>query len=104
MSKWSKQIEEDLTLLLKDWLKQNGHSQAELGQSLNANSTRMPAIIEELKKEFSRGGIPRVANRLCDIELLWSKDHAIKKTMGKSSDPLGQLDLLLEEINEDCEK
>ena len=103
MAKWSQQIEEELILLLKDWLKQKGRAQADLAQSLRVNSTRMPSIIEELKKDFLHGGIPKIANRLCEIEFLWSKDTNLIKPKETASNPLEQLDLLLEEINEDCE-
>tara|TARA_B100001250_G_C19120841_1_gene495191 strand:- start:11 stop:358 length:348 start_codon:yes stop_codon:yes gene_type:complete len=103
MIQWNKQLEDELIILLKDWLKQKGRTQAELGQTLKASSTRMPAIIEELKKDFSQGGIPGVANHLCEIELLWSKKEDIMTSVEIKSDPLGQLDLLLEEIKEDCE-
>ena len=72
--RWSKDIEEDLVLLIKDWLRQTGRTQSELCQSLHLPSARMPTLIESLKKDFSSGGIPKIANRLCEIEALWTND------------------------------
>ncbi|MED5468733.1 MAG: hypothetical protein VX542_00495, partial [Cyanobacteriota bacterium] len=67
MAGWSGQVEDELTLLLKDWLKQQGRTQADLRRSLQAVSTRMPALLEVLEREYHLGGIPRVAARLCEI-------------------------------------
>ena len=53
--KWSNQVEEELILLVKDWLKAQQRTQAELRKVLNADSTRMPSIIEALKKEYIKG-------------------------------------------------
>jgi len=101
--RWSKDIEEDLILLIKDWLRQTGRTQSELCQSLNLPSARMPTLIESLKKDFNSGGIPKIANRLCEVEELWT-NGAIGKTK-KSFDlnSSGQLDLL-DEICEDLSK
>ena len=101
--RWSKDIEEDLVLLIKDWLKQTGRSQSELCQSLNLPSTRMPTLIEYLKKDFSTGGIPRIASRLCEVEDLWKKHPGgeIKKSLESNTN--AQLDLL-DEICEDLSK
>ena len=71
--RWSKTIEEDLILLIKDWLRQTGKTQSELCQSLNLPSARMPTLIDFLKKDFVSGGIPKIASRLCEIEALWTK-------------------------------
>ncbi len=101
MTKWSNETEEQLILLIKDWLKQIGKNQSDLCQCLNLPSTRMPVLIEALKKEFISGGIPKVANRLCEIELLWSKDGGSVSTKIDNSDPFGQLDLLYDEICQD---
>ena len=101
MTKWSKETEEQLMLFIKDWLKQIGKSQSDLCQYLKLPSTRMPVLIEALKKEFISGGIPKVAKRLCEIELLWSKDRESVSTNIDNSDPFGQLDLLYDEICED---
>ena len=100
---WSKGIEEDLIFLIKDWLKQTGRTQSELCQSLNLPSSRMPTLIDSLKKDFSSGGIPKVANRLCEVEELWKNEEGgkIKKSLELNSS--GQLDLL-DEICEDLSK
>ena len=39
MSGWTPEFEADLTLLLKDWLKQQGRTQADLRRNLRAVST-----------------------------------------------------------------
>ena len=101
---WSQEIEEDLILLIKDWLRQTGRTQSELCQSLNLPSARMPTLIDFLKKDFISGGIPKIASRLCEIEALWTKDQ--EKTSKKMTIELktsGQLDLL-DEICEDLSK
>ena len=100
---WSKDIEEDLILLIKDWLKQTGRTQSELCQTLNLPSARMPTLIESLKKDFNSGGIPKIANRLCEVEELWTNGAGgkIKKSFELNSS--GQLDLL-DEICEDLSK
>ncbi len=100
---WAKDIEEDLVLLIKDWLRQTGRTQSELCQSLNLPSSRMPTLIDFLKKDFSSGGIPKVANRLCEVEELWKNEEGrkIKKSLELNSS--GQLDLL-DEICEDLSK
>ena len=100
---WAKDIEEDLVLLIKDWLRQTGRTQSELCQSLNLPSSRMPTLIDSLKKDFSAGGIPKVVNRLCEVEELWKNEEGgkIKKSLEFNSS--GQLDLL-DEICEDLSK
>ena len=100
---WAKDIEEDLVLLIKDWLRQTGRTQSELCQSLNLSSSSMPTLIDSLKKDFSSGGIPKVANRLCEVEELWKNEEGgkIKKSLEFNSS--GQLDLL-DEICEDLSK
>ncbi len=99
--RWSKDIEEDLILLIKDWLRQKGRTQSELCQSLNVPSARMQSLIEALKKDFSSGGIPKIANRLCEVEELWATKGEVKKSLELNSS--GQLDLL-DEICEDLSK
>ena len=101
--RWSKEIEEDLILLIKDWLKQPGRPQSELCQTLNLPSARMPTLIESLKKDFNSGGIPKIANRLCEVEELWTNngERDTKKSFELNSS--GQLDLL-DEICEDLSK
>ncbi len=102
MAKWSEEIEEEITLLIKDWLKQHNKTQKDLKNGLHANSERMPALLEILKKEFSQGGLHKLAAKLCEIENQWSTNHETSSNMNIDSDPFGQLDLLLEEIEEDC--
>tara|TARA_Y100001968_G_scaffold192346_1_gene176242 strand:+ start:611 stop:952 length:342 start_codon:yes stop_codon:yes gene_type:complete len=104
--RWSKNIEEELILLIKDWLRQIGRTQSELCQSLNLSSARMPTLIEFLKNNFISGGIPKIANRLCEIEDLWTNDEGAKSKNENNSLKLSstaQLDLL-DEICEDLSK
>ncbi len=100
---WSKDIEEELILLIKDWLKQTGRTQSELCQTLNLPSARMPTLIESLKKDFNAGGIPKIANRLCEVEELWINNGEEKKKNSFELNSSGQLDLL-DEICEDLSK
>ena len=101
--RWSKDIEEDLILLIKDWLKQIGRTQSELCQTLNLPSARMPTLIEFLKKDFNSGGIPKIANRLCEVEELWGNGGEGKTKKSFELNSSGQLDLL-DEICEDISK
>ena len=101
--RWSQEIEEDLILLIKDWLRQTGRTQSELCQSLNLSSARMPSLIESLKKDFKSGGIPKIANRLCEVEELWTKSEVGKTKKNFDLNSSGQLDLL-DEICEDLSK
>ena len=64
MTRWSRDLEDDLAALLKDWLKQQGRTQSDLRRSLRATSTRMPALMEVLQREHALGGMPRLAARL----------------------------------------
>ena len=98
--RWSKDIEEDLILLIKDWLKQTGRTQSELCQTLNLPSARMPTLIESLKKDFNSGGIPKIANRLCEVNELWTNSEGGKTKKSFELNSSGQLDLL-DEICED---
>ncbi len=100
---WSKEIEEDLILLIKDWLRQTGRTQSELCHSLNLPSARMPTLIESLKKDFRSGGIPKIANRLCEVEESWGNDFGDKTKKNSQLNSSGQLDLL-DEICEDLSK
>ncbi len=100
---WSKDIEEDLILLIKDWLKQTGRTQSELCQTLNLPSSRMPTLIESLKKDFNSGGIPKITNRLCEVEELWTNGEGGKTKKSFELNSSGQLDLL-DEICEDLSK
>ena len=75
MRKWNKQFEEEVTLLIKDWLRQTGRTQSELCKRLNLPSARIQTLIDFLKNDFISGGIPKIANRLCEIEALWTNDE-----------------------------
>ena len=101
--RWSKDLEEDIVLLIKDWLRQTGKTQSELCKSLNLPSARMPTLIEYLKKDFCSGGIPRIAHRLCEIEELWENDKGGETKNRLELKSSGQLDLL-DEICEDLSK
>ena len=81
--KWSKQVEEELSLLLKDWLKAQQRTQADLRKVLNAESTRMPAIIEALKKEYKTGGLQQVASCLCKVEESWARIKVKEQRLNK---------------------
>ena len=103
MAKWSPRFEEALIVLIKDWLKHKGKSQADLGKSLKASSSRMPALLEVLQKDYFVGGLPKVAEKLCEIENHWDepKEDSIERKV--KSDPFNQLDLLLEELQVNCD-
>ena len=101
--KWSSDVEEELILLIKDWLKQTGKTQSELCQSLNLPSSRMPSLIDFLKKDFISGGIPKIANRLCEIESVWMTSEVSSSKKSSELNSSGQLDLL-DEICEDLSK
>ena len=107
MTKWTQILEEELTLLIKDWLKHNGKTQVDLRDQLKSNSSRMPTLIESLRKEYSLGGMQKVAQKLCEIENDWSlQTHKNKEILSgekETSDPFNQLDLLLEELREDSD-
>ena len=100
---WTKELEEDLILLIKDWLKQTGKTQSELCQNLNLPSSRIQTLIDFLKKDFLSGGIPKVANRLCEIEELWIKDEGKSSKKKIDLNTSAQLDLL-DEICDDLSK
>ncbi len=100
---WTKEIEKELILLIKDWLKQIGKTQSELCQSLDLPSARMPTLIDFLRKDFISGGIPQIANRLCEIESYWAKNKVSNLNKQTKLDTSGQLDLL-DEICEDLSK
>ena len=102
MTKWNKEIEEEITLLVKDWLKQRKKTQKDLKRILNASSERMPVLLETLKLEYSKGGLAQLLKILCTAEEFWEQGNQIKQSEEIISDPFGQLDLLLEEIKEDC--
>ena len=101
--RWSKDIEEDLILLIKDWLRQTGRTQSELCQSLHLPSARMSTLIESLKKDFNSGGIPKIATRLCEVEEIWAKGGEGNTQRSFELNSSGQLDLL-DEICKDLSK
>ncbi len=101
-NQWSNKIEEDLVILIKDWLRQTGRTQVELCQSLNLPSARMTTLIEFLKQDFVSGGIPIIAQRLCEVEEVWKKDEGEQEKRLELNSS-GQLDLL-DEICEDLSK
>ena len=100
---WSKEIEEDLIILIKDWLRHVGKTQSELCLSLNLPSARIQTLIDFLKKDFISGGIPQIANRLCEIEAFWSESEGQKSKKNIELNTSDQLDLL-DEICEDLSK
>jgi predicted XRE-type DNA-binding protein len=100
---WSKGIEEDLIVLIKDWLKQTGRTQSELCQNLNLTSSRLPTLIDFLKKDFISGGMPKIASRLCEVEESWKDVKKGKTNNNIELNSSGQLDLL-DEICEDLSK
>ena len=106
MAKWDQKIEDQISFLVKDWLKNKGRSQIDLRESLQASSSRMSSLIEVLKKEYLLGGIPKVAQKLCSIENFWEKQEKLNSKNEKQpeNDPFNQLDLLLEELEEDYKK
>ena len=108
MKSWTSKKEEEVTLIIKDWLKSKGRTQSDLGKGLNATSSRMPALIEILQKEYILGGMPYLAERLCKIEEEWStsgnKNNESAKSNESISDPFGQLDLILKELENTSEE
>ncbi|HJN36000.1 MAG: hypothetical protein AB8E74_05400 [Prochlorococcus sp.] len=102
MPTWSDDVENELSHLIKEWLKQQERTQADLRRSLRATSTRMPALMEELAKEHQKGGISQVAARLCAIEAEWAEEEGDGSSELRAADPFSQLDLLLNEIRHDC--
>ena len=100
---WSKDVEEELILLIKDWLRQIGKTQSELCQRLNLPSARIQTLIDFLKNDFISGGIPKIANRLCEVEELWTTSGEGKTKKSFDLNSSGQLDLL-DEICEDLSK
>ena len=104
MPGWTPEFETDLTLLLKDWLKQQGRTQADLRRSLRAVSTRMPALLEVLAREHRLYGLSGLATRLCQVEAEWHGEQTEggREESPGGADPFGQLDMLLQEIREDC--
>ena len=104
MSGWSPDFENDLTQLLKDWLKSQGRTQADLRRSLRAASTRLPSILEVLERDYKAQGLQGLATRPCQVENGWhGEERPLDAKAAQSvSDPFGQLALLLQAIREDC--
>ena len=107
LPKWSEQIEGELTILLKEWLKSQGRTQADLKKSLKADSSRVQSLLQILKQDFSKRGLPEVAAHLCMVEENWANNKSphIEEEISPLEapiDPCDQLDLLIEEIREDC--
>ncbi len=103
MEPWTRETEKELTLLIKDWLKGQGRTQSDLGKSLKANSSRMPALIEVLKEEFKKGGMAFVASKLCCIEKRWVTGQGNQPESNESPDPFSQLDFILQELKDKSE-
>lgn len=93
---------EDLQTFLKDWLRHQGRTQADLRRALRAESIRMPVLLDHLLQLHAQGGLSALAARLCGIEELWQRsegDEGPSSEAGEISP--SQLDLLLEEIRQD---
>jgi hypothetical protein len=94
---------DDLQLFLKDWLRHAGRTQADLRRALRATSIRMPVLVSELERIHSQQGLRGLAEQLCEIETLWYGEDidgpSSPAASGlRGSDPMDQLDLLLDEI------
>lgn len=102
---------EDLQAFLKDWLRHTGRTQADLRRALHAASIRMPVLLEELNRIYSRTGLDGLVQKLCGIEDLWQGEDSWPAAAASGQLPpaaapsleasLGQLDLLLQEIRDD---
>ena len=96
---------DDLQAFLKDWLRHNGRTQADLRRALRASSIRMPVLVDVLQRIHNQHGLSGLAEKLCGIEDLWfgeegGFDDADTKAAA-FDDSLGQLDLLLQEIRDE---
>ena len=100
MNRWSQKSEEELTLLIKEWLKHHNRTQADLSRCLKASSTRMSAIIESLRNDYSNGGMRKITNKLCSIEETWLLDSGASEPIRDDKTPFDQLDLILEELKD----
>ncbi len=101
MAKWSKNTEEEIMLLIKDWLKHQGKTQKNLKESLHSDSERINSLLDSLSEEYASGGLPKLVNKLCSIEEAWIEGNTNKSLSRTDEDPFSQLDLLLEELKED---
>lgn len=107
MATLTAQQREDLQAFLKDWLRHAGRTQTDLRRALRAGSIRMPVLIDALQCSYSEAGLTGLAETLCSIEERWqSEDDPPTEPRSRlgadGEDPLGQLDLLLEEIRADA--
>jgi hypothetical protein len=93
MATLSAEQREDLQAFLRDWLRHAGRTQADLRRELRAGSIRMPVLLDALQGIHARGGLAGLAEKLCAIEETWQREN--------EAAPLGQLDLLLQEIRGD---
>jgi hypothetical protein len=98
---------DDLQSFLKDWLRHSGRSQSDLRRALRTASIRMPVLLEELLRIQASEGLAGLAEKLCSIEAVWFQEdqgeHPVADLAGADLevDPLGRLDLLLEEIRQE---
>ncbi|CAK6689289.1 MULTISPECIES: hypothetical protein [unclassified Synechococcus] len=93
---------EDLQTFLKDWLRHQGRTQADLRRALRAESIRMPVLLDTLQQLHAQGGLSALAARLCGIEELWQRDEGEPGHPNEAGEiSQSQLDLLLEEIRQD---
>jgi len=98
---------DDLQSFLKDWLRHSGRSQSDLRRALRTASIRMPVLLEELLRIQASEGLAGLAEKLCSIEALWCHEDQGEYPLADLAgadlevDPLGQLDLLLEEIRQE---
>ncbi len=93
---------EDLQTFLKDWLRHQGRTQADLRRALRAESIRMPVLLDHLLRLYAQGGLTALASRLCGIEEYWQRSDGEAGPSSESGEiSPSQLDLLLEEIRQD---
>ncbi|MEB3308534.1 MAG: hypothetical protein VKK98_10360 [Cyanobacteriota bacterium] len=105
MESLSSEQRDELQAFLKDWLRHAGRTQADLRRALHAGSIRMPVLIDVLAGTYAQGGINGLAAQLCAIEERWQQEEDWQgdEQASSSSDPFGQLDLLLREIRSDSD-
>ena len=102
MIDWTSEIEKDLQVFLKEWIKLHSKSQSCLKIELGADSSRMDGLIRCLKTKFKENGISTIAYTLCLIEEKWiNEENDSISYKPKNNDPFSQLDFLLEELGED---
>ncbi|MEB3334306.1 MAG: hypothetical protein VKP70_04905 [Cyanobacteriota bacterium] len=89
---------DDLQLFLKDWLRHTGRTQADLRRALRASSIRMPVLLDALQRIHAQRGLGGLAEHLCQIETHWLHEGLDPLPEPALTDPMDQLDLLLDEI------